>query len=1319
MSQRAGRQTTLFQTWGYEGNIPEPPVTPMGPPPGRAGRPRPSPSASLDFSDNADEDDALLSMALDESVAQHRFDSALARGDAAPPCLPTATPQEDLPGFDVEAGRSWVYPINYPLRTYQYDIVKACLFQNTLVTLPTGLGKTFIAAVVMYNFFRWYPSGKVVFMAPTKPLVGQQIEACFNIMGIPQIETMEMTGNVAIAIREKAWQQKRVLFMTPQVMSNDLSRGLFPARQVKLLVVDEAHRAQGDYAYCQVVKELSKIPNPQFRVVALSATPGSDIQAVRLMLQNLMISHIELRSEDSPDIVPYTFERTIQKIVIPLGDELLGVKNKFLTIMEHFIRRLAKNGALSRRGNSANPTHYSKFGLLQARNEFRQNPPARVDRSTQGVVEGDFASSISLYHAYELLLQHGMRTFFNFLNKSIDEQSGNRRLRYELNRLPVWQEVLSSLLEKFSEDPKHFRLNSSRPHLLSQFGSARDSQEANLVLGHPKLEKLRDMVVAHFQTKQAEGLDTKVMIFSQYRDSVQEITACLHSHRPLIKVMEFVGQAGTKGKKGLSQRDQIEVVRRFRTGGFNTLVATCVGEEGLDIGEVDLIVCFDVSKSPIRLVQRMGRTGRKRAGRIIVLVTEGKEEQTYNQSMYSKNAINKAILEKHKLSAFLAPSPRMIPRGINPICHKMSMIVRTFQSTKPSKRSFSDANSSSRIDQMLDGGRAGSFRRQSGFLTPAELQIWQEKYHVPEETVPVLRGRAELWAGVEPTPSIGREFDLSEWLLWQDRKNTRFHVGQSTTSRMLSNTLAFIAQDLDFSCHDAEMKLWLEDESSEGGKARSRAPNAKRPCPKERRPNLVLDMFKRQEKDEEEVVEGPLAAFIAHDEVDEAEVFEIVDDHLLNDDMEIGLDEDDYKWREFFGELYKSLPRPPKVPLPPDITDIRLQIALLSQSAIDSFDFGQCSNQVATIRKERSILINPTPVPTHAEPDDSASLPVSPIFKSRGTQRNHSPATADGSAQNWERSATPSFFAETPISRPPKQLLAKHPESDIHEDSLNALFQDSSIDVVSSSEVFHCSQPTELEPPPGRVSRNGEVEKEGPITRSDSMSKDEHRDMEMVFDDWDANLAGGNQPRENPAHHNQSLYSVSQLTDMLNQSGEGNMRKFEFKPDIMGNTSEKDLFHMEGDVDDSFLANLDMGDTCSQATPEKDYTAEAIHFKVPNPCGTKCSTPKVAFEVRRMRGSRVGAINLETRSFFRAKEAPSMMASTQSSPVLARRQKSKRSRPPKLDISSSEEEHESPLRKEMSQKKEKKRRRISDFLETEAQLSGEDDASGDEVEEGS
>ena len=73
---------------------------------------------------------------------------------------------------------------------------------------------------------------------------------------------------------------------------------------------------------------------------------------------------------------------------------------------------------------------------------------------------------------------------------------------------------------------------------------------------------------------------------------------------------------------------------KFREGGYNTLVSTCVGEEGLDIGEVDLIVCFDAHKSPVRLIQRMGRTGRKRRGRIVVIVSQGREEQVLGIIIY-------------------------------------------------------------------------------------------------------------------------------------------------------------------------------------------------------------------------------------------------------------------------------------------------------------------------------------------------------------------------------------------------------------------------------------------------------------------------------------------------------------------------------------------------------------------------------------------------------------------------------------------------------------------------------------------------------------
>ena len=82
------------------------------------------------------------------------------------------------------------YPTNYPVREYQLQIVGDALFKNTLVSLPTGLGKTFIAAVVMFNYYRWFPAGKVIFMAPTRPLVTQQIGACHDIVAIPPVRPL-------------------------------------------------------------------------------------------------------------------------------------------------------------------------------------------------------------------------------------------------------------------------------------------------------------------------------------------------------------------------------------------------------------------------------------------------------------------------------------------------------------------------------------------------------------------------------------------------------------------------------------------------------------------------------------------------------------------------------------------------------------------------------------------------------------------------------------------------------------------------------------------------------------------------------------------------------------------------------------------------------------------------------------------------------------------------------------------------------------------------------------------------------------------------
>jgi superfamily II DNA or RNA helicase len=148
--------------------------------------------------------------------------------------------------LNTENLETWIYPVNYSKRTYQFEIIRTALLHNTLVCLPTGLGKTFIAAVVMFNYYRWFSSAKIVFMAPTKPLVSQQMEACFKITGLCQLDTVELNGSMSPNIRQAAWKDKRVFFLTPQILQNDLQSRICQAEDFVLLVFDEAHRATGN-----------------------------------------------------------------------------------------------------------------------------------------------------------------------------------------------------------------------------------------------------------------------------------------------------------------------------------------------------------------------------------------------------------------------------------------------------------------------------------------------------------------------------------------------------------------------------------------------------------------------------------------------------------------------------------------------------------------------------------------------------------------------------------------------------------------------------------------------------------------------------------------------------------------------------------------------------------------------------------------------------------------------------------------------------------------------------------------------------------------
>ncbi|GKT98731.1 fanconi anemia group m protein [Fusarium langsethiae] len=539
---------------------------------------------------------------------------------------------------DHEAMKTWVFPTNLgKTRDYQFSIVKNSLFNNTLVALPTGLGKTFIAATVMLNFYRWTKNAKIVFVAPTKPLVAQQVTACYGIAGIPRSETTLLTGEIPPLLRVDEWAARRVFFMTPQTLLNDISHGYADPKSIVLLVIDEAHRATGEYAYAKVTKLIRRF-SKSFRVLALTATPGSKIETVQEVIDNLGISHCEIRTEDSIDIRQYVHSRSIEQVVLDPSDEMVLVSELFTKALKPMTDKLSSQNIWFGRS----PMAMTTFGLMQSQKEWFASRGRHANQGVQHMMRAVFTVLTSIAHSIKLLNFHGIKPFYDNLVDMRSEQEGKGEKGSKYKRQLVQDSNFQEMMDRIS---KWLRTDG--------------------FVGHPKLTALADTVLNHFMDNAANPA-TRVIVFSEYRDSAEDIVRMLNKHRPLIKASVFVGQADSKRGEGMKQAQQIEAIGRFKDGEFNVLVATSIGEEGLDIGQVDLIVCYDSSASPIRMLQRMGRTGRKQEGKIVLLLMRGKEEDQFARSKDNYEKMQSLICEGSRFNFRFDLSTRIVPREFRP-----------------------------------------------------------------------------------------------------------------------------------------------------------------------------------------------------------------------------------------------------------------------------------------------------------------------------------------------------------------------------------------------------------------------------------------------------------------------------------------------------------------------------------------------------------------------------------------------------------------------------------------------------------------------------
>ncbi len=491
-------------------------------------------------------------------------------------------------------------------RQYQAAIAGTAVDRNTLVVLPTGLGKTAIALRVLAEMLRRHPERSLLVLAPTRPLVVQHARSIAETVVGPT--PLVLTGAITPERRAELLRPPQVVVATPQVIANDLVREEFTLDGFSLIVFDEAHRAVGDYPYVAIGRRNAE--GPGARVLAMTASPGARKERIEEVWFNLHIDHFEYRTELSPDVAPYIHSIGVETVEVPVPAEVQHIATLLRAAVARPAQRLAQANLLA-------PGDASRRSLLEVGQRLHRELGAyraRGEAPPAGVWAAVTAQSVAMkgLHALELIESQGVDALRAFLARQTEAPGGR----------------MTPAQRAFLTDPE---VEEVRRRLAS--GG----------IEHPKMATavrvVREELLAH--------PNSRVIVFSQYRDTVDRLVA--EFGRPPggpVRAARFVGQATHGPDVGLSQKAQVGVLDAFRSGAVNCLVATSVAEEGLDIPSTDLVVFYEPIPDVIRTIQRRGRTGRARAGRAVVLVAQGTRDEGMHRAAHARERRMHAMLDE-------------------------------------------------------------------------------------------------------------------------------------------------------------------------------------------------------------------------------------------------------------------------------------------------------------------------------------------------------------------------------------------------------------------------------------------------------------------------------------------------------------------------------------------------------------------------------------------------------------------------------------------------------------------------------------------------
>ena len=396
------------------------------------------------------------------------------------------------------------------------------------------------------------------------------------------------------------------IISTPQGLENDVISNRIKLNNVSLITFDECHRATGDYSYVWIAKQYEKTATHP-KILGLTASPGSDMEKINEILDNLFIEEIELKTDQDPDVKPYIQEVSVNWINVNFPEELKVVQKYLKECMKSKLAEISRYGYLE----SALINTQSKMDMLKLQGHL-QGELANGNRDFDVLKSLSLAAeAMKVQHAIELVETQGLIPLNKYIEQ-IQKQATTSKTK---------------AVKNLARD-LNFRSAFIKTQLLIDKN-----------IDHPKINKLKDMVTARLDEKE----NYKMIVFTQYRDTgnkiVEELNKITKGQAKL-----FVGQAKKRGS-GLTQKEQIAMLDDFRNGNFNVLVSSSVGEEGLDIPQVDSVIFYEPIPSAIRHIQRRGRTGRLDKGEVSILVTKGTRDEGYRWSAHHKEKRMFRILE--------------------------------------------------------------------------------------------------------------------------------------------------------------------------------------------------------------------------------------------------------------------------------------------------------------------------------------------------------------------------------------------------------------------------------------------------------------------------------------------------------------------------------------------------------------------------------------------------------------------------------------------------------------------------------------------------